>query len=200
MKIMSRDFTTREKIMLLILTLILLAAGYYVVVDQPIRTAINEARSQQEELNTELMFLQTKAAALSSMQSELDSIEQGESLGKMGSYNNSKAELDELNRLLKAADTYDISFSNVTRDGDLIRRAVSLTFSASDYDKAAELVKSLCSGEWRCIVSDIRVVGEEDDLRAGKVNVGVTATFYETMQGGSADSGLSADTATDSSY
>lgn len=200
MKIMSRDFTTREKIMLLILTLILLAAGYYVVVDQPIRTAINEARSQQEELNTELMFLQTKAAALSSMQSELESIEQGESLGKMGSYNNSKAELDELNRLLKAADTYDISFSNVTRDGDLIRRAFSLTFSASDYDKAAELVKSLCSGEWRCIVSDIRVVGEEDDLRAGKVNVGVTATFYETMQGGSADSGLPADTAADSSY
>ena len=29
MKIMSRDFTTREKIMLLVLTLILLAAGYY---------------------------------------------------------------------------------------------------------------------------------------------------------------------------
>ena len=39
MKIMSRDFTTREKIMLLVLTLILLAAGYYAVIDQPIRTA-----------------------------------------------------------------------------------------------------------------------------------------------------------------
>ena len=61
MKIMSRDFTTREKIMLLVLTLILLAAGYYAVIDQPIRTAINEAKSQQDELNTELMLLQTKA-------------------------------------------------------------------------------------------------------------------------------------------
>ena len=200
MKIMSRDFTTREKIMLLIFTLILLAAGYYMVVDQPIRMAINEAKSQQEQLNMELMALQSKAASLSSMQSELDSIEQDTSLGKMGSYNNSKAELDELNHLLKAADTYDISFSNVTRDGDLIRRAFSLTFSASDYDKATELVESLCSSEWRCIVSDIRVVGEGDDLRAGKVNVGVTATFYETMQGGNADSGLPADTAADSSY
>ena len=57
MKIMSRDFTTREKIMLLVLTLILLAAGYYAVIDQPIRTAINEAKSQQDELNTELMLL-----------------------------------------------------------------------------------------------------------------------------------------------
>lgn len=194
MKIMSRDFTTREKIMLLVLTLILLAAGYYAVIDQPIRTAINEAKSQQDELNTELMLLQTKAASLSRMQSELDSIEQSGSLGKMGSYNNSKAELDELNQLLQDANTYDISFSDVTRDGDLIRRSFSLTFSASDYDKAADLVNRLCTGEWRCIVSDLRYVAAGDDLDTGSVNVGVTATFYETMQGGKADSGLPADT------
>ena len=118
MKIMSRDFTTREKIMLLVLTLILLAAGYYAVIDQPIRTAINEAKSQQDELNTELMLLQTKAASLSRMQSELDSIEQSGSLGKMGSYNNSKAELDELNQLLQDANTYDISFSDNGRRCD----------------------------------------------------------------------------------
>ncbi|MFR8313253.1 MAG: hypothetical protein ACLVBP_13420 [Ruminococcus sp.] len=37
----------------------------------------------------------------------------------MGSRNNSKAELDELNQLLQDANTYDISFSDVTRDGDL---------------------------------------------------------------------------------
>ena len=194
MKIMSRDFTVREKIMLLVLTLILLAVGYYLVVDQPIRTAINEAKSQQEELSTEMMLLQTKAASLSRMQSELDSIEQGGSLGKMGSYNNSKAELEELNQLLQDANTYDISFSDVTRDGDLIRRSFSLTFSASDYDKAADLVNSLCTGEWRCIVSDFRFVAGDDNLETGSVNVGVTATFYETMQGGKADSGLPADT------
>ena len=194
MKIMSRDFTTREKIMLLVLTLILLAAGYYLVVGQPIRTAINEAKSQQEELSTEMMLLQTKAASLSRMQSELDSIEQGTDLGKMGSYNNSKAELDELNQLLQDANTYDISFSDVTRDGDLIRRSFSLTFSASDYNKAADLVNSLCTGEWRCIVSDLRFVAGDDNLENGSVNVGITATFYETMQGGKADSGLPADT------
>ena len=193
MKIMSRDFTVREKIMLLVLTLILLFLGYYLVVDQPIRTAINEAKSQQEELSTEMMLLQTKAASLSRMQSELDSIEQGGSLGKMGSYNNSKAELEELNQILQDANTYDISFSDVTREGDLIRRSFSLTFSASNYNKAEDLVNRLCSGEWRCIVSDLRYVSEGDDLSTGSVNVGLSATFYETMQGGKADSGLPAD-------
>lgn len=193
MKIMSRDFTTREKALLLVLTLILICAGYYLVVDQPVRSAINEAKSQQDELNTELMLLQTKATSLSRMQSELDSIEEDGTLGKMGSYNNSKAELDELNQILQDANTYDISFSDVTRDGNLIRRAFSLTFSASNYNKAQDLVNQLCTGEWRCLVSDIRVAADGEDLETGAVNVGVTATFYETMEGGKADSGLPAD-------
>lgn len=34
----------------------------------------------------------------------------------------------------------------------------------------------------------------ETTSNTGSVNVGVTATFYETMQGGKADSGLPADT------
>lgn len=194
MKIMSRDFTTREKVMLLVLTLILVCAGYYQFVDQPVRTAINEAKSQQDELNTELILLQAKAASLAQMKNELDSIEKDGSLGMMGSYNNSKAELDELNQILQEANTYNISFSDVTRAGDLIRRAFSLTFSAADYEKAADLVNKLCTSDLRCLISDIRYAAVGDDLEDGEVNVGVTATFYETMQGGKADSGLPQDT------
>ena len=159
MKIMSRDFTTREKIMLLVLTLILLAAGYYAGIDQPIRTAINEAKSQQDELNTELMLLQTKAASLSRMQSELDSIEQSGSLGKMGSYNNSKAELDELNQLLQDA--------AILKDGtpahqrfQLLRRLVVHGESAllqviPCAQARCEFIRFLCAGN--IILRNIRV-------------------------------------------
>lgn len=67
MKIMSRDFTTKEKVLLLILAAILILAGYYLFVDQPVRSALDSAKSQQEELNTELVVLQSRAASLSSM-------------------------------------------------------------------------------------------------------------------------------------
>ena len=140
MKIMSRDFTTKEKVLLLILAAILILAGYYLFVDQPVRSALDSAKSQQEELNTELLVLQSRAASLSSMQSELDDIEKSGKLGKMGSYNNSKAELDELNDILKETKAYDINFNDVTRDGDLIRRSFSLTYTAPDYDKAADII------------------------------------------------------------
>ena len=114
--------------------------------------------------------------------------------GQMGSYNNAKAELDELNQVLQDTDAYDVSFSNVTRDGDLIRRTFSLTFSAADYSKAEDLIKRLCEGQWRCLVSNINIVAQEGDFSQGAVNVGLSATFYETMVGGTADSGLPADT------
>ena len=194
MKLMSRDFTLKEKIMLLVLTIILLGAVYYLAVDQPVRNAISEAVSEQENLNTELMILQQKAALLSRMQNELDTIQSNGTYGEMGSYNNAKAELEELNQVLQEADTYDISFSNVTRDGDLIRRTFSLTFSASDYSKAEELISKLCKGQWRCLVSGINFVSQEGDFAQGGVNVGLAATFYETMTGGTPDSGLPADT------
>lgn len=194
MKIMSRDFTTKEKVLLLILAAILILAGYYLFVDQPVRSALDSAKSQQEELNTELLVLQSRAASLSSMQSELDDIEKSGKLGKMGSYNNSKAELDELNDILKETKAYDINFNDVTRDGDLIRRSFSLTYTAPDYDKAADIITQLCEGEWRCLISDLQFIADKDNLEEGDVKVGVTATFYETMEGGTPDSGLPADT------
>ena len=194
MKIMSRDFTLKEKILLGILTVILLGAVYYLAVDQPVRSALSEAASEQENLNTELLVLQQKAATLSRMKNELETIQGNATYGQMGSYNNAKAELDELNQVLQDADTYDVSFSNVTRDGDLIRRTFSLTFSASDYSKAEDLIKRLCEGQWRCLVSDINIVAQEGDFAQGAVNVGLSATFYETMVGGTEDSGLPADT------
>ena len=115
-------------------------------------------------------------------------------LGKMGSYNNSKAELDELNDILKETKAYDINFNDVTRDGDLIRRSFSLIYTAPDYDKAADIITQLCEGEWRCLISDLQFIADKDNLEEGDVKVGVTATFYETMEGGTPDSGLPADT------
>ena len=57
MKLMSRDFTLKEKIILLVLALVLLGTLYYFGVDQPVRRAINNTVSEREMLNTELTGL-----------------------------------------------------------------------------------------------------------------------------------------------
>ena len=101
MKIMSRDFTLKEKILLGILTVILLGAVYYLAVDQPVRSALGEAASEQENLNTELLVLQQKAATLSRMKNELETIQGNATYGQMGSY--SECEYDEEGSLLKTS-------------------------------------------------------------------------------------------------
>lgn len=194
MKRFSRDFTLKEKIIILILSLVLIVALYYFVVDRPVRNAVTNTVSEREDLEVQLTALNQKVSSLQQMQSEMDSYSGDSASGKMGSYNNSKAELDELNELLKNTESYDISFDAVTRSGNLVRRSFSLTFTASDYAQAEELITNLCEGEWRCLVSDISMASSDSNLSQGNVEVGINATFYETMVGGTADSGLPADT------
>ena len=85
MKIMSRDFDYKRKnFMLLVLTLILLAAGYYAVIDQPIRTAINEAKTPAGRAEYRAYASSDQGRFVVPHESELDSIEQSGSLGKSG--------------------------------------------------------------------------------------------------------------------
>lgn len=194
MKVLSRDFTLKEKILLLILCLILLAFTYYQFVDRPVRLAISNAEAERAALEDELVAVQLKLGKLRNMQEEMDSIAADEKVSVMGSYNNSKAEIDMLNDVLEAADRYSISFSNVTRTGDQIRRNFSLQFSTNDYDMVTKILTELVSGENRCLLSDIRC-SSDGNVLDGKISVSVTATFYETMVGGTPDSGLPKDSA-----
>lgn len=194
MKILSRDFTIREKILMLILCVILLALAYYQFVDQPIRRSIEEARSVQEALQIELSAVNKKAETLENMQDEIESIIASGSVSLMPSYNNSRNVTRLLNDVLGDLG-YSITFSNVTREGDQIRRSVSLQFVCPDYASMQRVFDGLTGGEYRCMLDDVSgaVSNRYDDDTS--VTVNATATFYETMVGGSADSGLPEDNA-----
>ena len=207
MKILSREFSLKEKILILVLVLILLALAYYQFVDQPIRQALAAAEAEEQSLTTELTAVEAKLEKMRRMREELDAI-----IGKateMGSYNNSKAELALLNDYLADTVKYNISFANVSRDGDQIRRNFSLQFTASDYDTVERVISRLATCPLRCQVSEMRCSIARSWYRNGEVfafyygyydytdaelvytyTVSITATFFETMVGGTADQGL----------
>lgn len=195
MKIFSRDFTLREKILLLVLVLFLVGLAYYQFVDQPVRSAIESARMQENVLSEELSAIQMKIDKLENMKNELDGILTSGTIGKMGSYNSSKDEMKMLNDILDAADKYSISFADVTRTGDQIRRNFSLQYITSDYDTAIGILSRLTNGEYRCLLSDVGCNINRSDGFNEQVSVNVTGTFYETMVGGTPDAGLPEDSA-----
>ena len=201
MKRLSRDFTRGEKALLLILALILVGLTYYLVVDRPVRSALESARAEKEALVTERTTLQGQIARMEKMEKELESIRANPGVSQMGSYNNSKAELDFLNELLAETEEYNVTFTGVTRDGDQVRRNFNLKFTVQDFATAERLLKKIYACDMRCLINDISYsktrtyYNSADRLHYARdyyerVNVSATATFYETMVGGTADAGL----------
>ena len=97
MKFFSRDFTTREKIFLLVMAIILLAILYYWCVDLPVRTRIAAAEAEQARVQPELDIVNAQVAELTEMKNEMDAL--AGSVSIMGSYNNSAEEVDLLNEI-----------------------------------------------------------------------------------------------------
>ena len=191
MKIMSRDFTLAEKVLILVLVVILLGLVYYRFVDQTVRDSIRSSESESQALQVELNAVEQRITYLRSIQEAMDELEKAGKLSWMGSYNNSKAEVAFLNDILVNTLQYSIAFADVTRNGDQIRRSFTLQYQTNNYEEAQEIMRKLCSGEDRCLVGDVRCSIAEN----GKVTISAAATFYETMVDGTPDAGLPADSA-----
>ncbi len=194
MKLMTREFTSREKILLLLLSLILIALLYYQFVDQPVRRDLEAANTEVSNKELELQIVEAKLNTLRLMSSEMEDITAGGMASQMGSYNNSKAEMAILNDILEDTLQYSITFANVTREGEQIRRNFSLQFIVEDYATMEKIIKALAENDCRCLVGDLNCSQiARTDIETSYITVSATATFYETMVGGTEDAGLPAD-------
>lgn len=190
MKVLSRDFTTKEKVLLLFLVVILIGLVYFQFVYKPVSAGIEKAENQKRNLESELTAVQTRVAKLTQMQNEVDNITEDGTLKAMPSYNNSKNVNRLLNDILGDMD-FALVFSPVEKDGDQIRRNVQLTVTAPDYEAAKGIFTALTGSEYRCLVGDVKCAPKKErNVDTGDVTVVAQLTFYETMVGGKADAGL----------
>ena len=201
MKLLSRDFTRGEKLLLLLLALVLVVLVYFRFVDRPVREDLARAASEKEALELELTALNARIARMEEMAAEVDAITSDPKVSHMGSYNNSKEEIAFLNDVLEGTENYSVSFSSVTRDGDQIRRNFSLQFSVADYAAMERILTRISECSLRCLLNDIsysrvrswynsadRALYQRDYTES--ITVNATATFFETMVGGTPDAGL----------
>lgn len=188
MKLLSRDFNRSEKMILLALVLLLLGLAYYNYVHLVVKRGMEEAIAERDQLQSDLVQLQTQLAELNRMRQELDDLGGKGGLSLMASYNNIKTEMTLLNSILEPTTQYSISFSGVSRSGDLVRRGFSLQYTAPDFSSARRILEQLALSEYRCLLGDISYSRGS----AGQISISVSCTFYETMVGGVADAGLPA--------
>lgn len=192
MKIWSRDFTRFEKVLLLVLICLVIGLVYYQFVEKPVRREIASLKAESSDLEMELATVNANAERMSQMNDELSAMRGSGHISRMESYNNSRNEIELLNTILSDTLKYSISFAEVTRSNDQIRRNFSLEFRTPSYDSMRQIVERLCNCEYRCLVDEIRCTTTHND-KESYVTVRLTATFYETMVGGTPDAGLPKD-------
>ncbi len=196
MKVWSREFTRTEKVLLLILAVILVGLVYYQFVHRPVQKAIETAEAEYSSLQTEYTVAKAKADQLKALEEELEDMKGSGSASYMASYNNAKAEVALLNDILSDTRQYNISFANVTRSGNQIRRNFTLQFRTDDYEAMRSVIDGLLTSPYRCLVGDIQCSMGQERNGADYVSANVTATFFETMEGGTPDAGLPEDRGT----
>ncbi len=189
MRVLSREFSRAEKILLALLAVVLIALLYYQFVHVPVTDALTRAATEKTELESELLVAQAKEAKLIKMQQEIDSISADGSLKSMPSYNNSRNVTSLLNDVLGSLG-YSITFSNVTRNGDQVRRNITLAFTAPEFADVQRVLRELTDSEYRCLIGDMNCTRNVDRFDVVTFRVAATVTFYETMVGGTADAGL----------
>ena len=197
MKILSREFTSREKILIFALIVIILALCYYKFVHIPISDAISNATAEQYQLQDEEVIMQAKAMQTIRMREELDEIGE-DAMTVMPSYNASKSELALLNEVLKDTSDYTIKFASVTREGNQIRRNFTLNFKMDSYDSCKKILSNLINSGNRVLIDDMAINNATRRLKdetVSEITCNLSATFFETMVGGTPDAGLPADNA-----
>lgn len=194
MKILTRDFSTKEKILIAGLLVVIICAAYYLFVYRTVSDNIDALVSERESLESRLTIVSAQVERLQAMASQLgnDTVR-----SYMPSYNSSKKELDFLNLTLADTEDYMVNFTTLTRNGDQINRGFKLQFTARNYAQAESIIKALEDSEIRCLIGDYIINPIEDDehLLVGQVQVVLNGSFYETMYDGVADKELPEDEA-----
>ena len=131
-RLMKYVFTKREKFLLVVLVVLALGAVWYCGIYAPLEARIRAADTT--DLEDEISLEQIKAQKLQAMQAEIDE-NKAAGLPELQTYNYFKNEVEELNQIFSTATDFNFSFSEPVADGNTVRRDVSVSFGAKNYEQ-----------------------------------------------------------------
>jgi competence protein ComGC len=180
---MKREFTQREKVLLLFLVVILLLTGYLKLFLAPVEKQYAEAQTKYADAQDSLTQEEAKLSSMKKMEAALKKLEEDGASSDITipAYDNSDNVMVQLDAILGSAVNYQVTFSDVVYGTNLVSRPVKLTFTAKNYAAAKAILTSLYECRYRCTLSDITVSSGSDNgnVRTQSVSVSLTATFYE---------------------
>lgn len=183
---MKRSFTTREKVMMLILLILLMAAGCGKFYHAPLAARIADTEARLAETTDSIMIENIRYQRMQEMQAELEHQNEAQ-LGAdsiIPAFNNIESVMVQLDAILSQSDEYSLSFSplsSISEDDRLVLRPIQMNFQAKNYTLAKKILSDLEGCPYRCSISDISLSASNDVYQNSPVSANLTVTFYERL-------------------
>ena len=178
---MKRELSTREKVLLLVLAVIVIALGYFKLIYEPINEQIAEYQSLTEQEQTENTSLAVRLAQMRQMQKAVEAIKATGEVKAIPQYDNSGGLMRELYQILAETKEYSLDFSaQATEDGYIYLRPVSLSFQTDTYAQARAIIDALSESDNLNQISDLDI-RYGTGMNSDTVITELVITYFEVM-------------------
>jgi len=177
---LSRNFTARERVLLLILAVILLAELYYLLVHRRVENEFLEAQTRSETATISYELESARAAKKQEMVEKNEKARKENAL-PLPDFDNSTNVVAYLNGVMAATGEYNLVFNTVTFSDYVAVRPINMSFNCPGYSAVKDIVAQLENGPYYCEVTGLSMSAERglSDMTGAMVSVQMTAVFYE---------------------
>ncbi len=178
---LSRRFTTREKILLLVLALILLTELYVLLVHQRVERELADAEARTETASILYDLERVRADKKREMLGKIEKVTKDGDVRPLPDYDNSTNVVAYLNGVMAATEEYNLVFNPVEFRNYAAVRPINMSFNCRSYSAVRDIVGQLEDGPYYCEVTGILISAEDQigDMTDDIVSVQMTAVFYE---------------------
>lgn len=178
---MKRQFSAREWKLLGMLVAILAVSGFVMLFYMPMRDERDNCLSQAESCRAEAEVFQVQLEDKLRMEREMETqTADGKPLLSVPDYDNLQPVIVELNNILAGTDTYSLSFASVDENQSIVRRRISLSYTAGSYDAARAVLQRLHDCAYRCMLDNVSIgFGEGEGGDSDSASVSATIVFFE---------------------
>lgn len=180
----KKKISTKETILFVILGVLVLGLCYYKFFYTNINGQIAQLQADKQFEQTQTKTLATRVALVQSMRESVDVSRSGELDEPIPEYDNGKAVIKELNRILASTETYSLNFSPINHNDYIAERPVKISFTTPSYESSRAIVTRLNGSEFFNQISDVSFTEEKGSYDAdGNYNapcsVTLTITYFE---------------------
>ena len=175
---MNREFTQREKVLLLVLAVLIIVIGYVKLILQPINEEIESYESLTMEEQTTFSANQIKATRMNLMEKEIEKAKAKGVRREVPAYDNSSNLLPGLYQIMESSVDYSLDFGELVYDGNVVQRPVEMTFQTRTYKQARAIIDKLYKSGYAMQITDVNIdTKKATDTQL--VSTSMSVTYFE---------------------